>query len=237
MPGQPCDTSSWLTSAGMPTPEEARQRLFTCQSRANLGTKAANMAACDEQARQCMAAGGTRASCTPALAACRAATMINPLTQLHEAWTQQSSSGGVAPVLAVEPTLPAPDAALPVDAMNKLSSDGGSAWPIVAFAVVLAGFGVYKLFGKPKAHDLSGLSPRRRAALPAGAFVFPARRAWPLDTRKRAEAALRMSWWPQHAGVRCKVQKAVVEKFPGLKPTVERQRVNRGCSPRSCRCE
>lgn len=82
---------------------------------------------------------------------------------------------------------------------------------------------------------LAKLSEKKRAALPRGAFVFPERRAWPIDTKARAKTALSMSWWPGNIDARCKVQRAVVAKYPSLRRELASQRRRHKCG-RSCRC-
>jgi len=60
------------------------------------------------------------------------------------------------------------------------------------------------------------LTPKERAKLPAKAFVFPEKRAWPIHDLEHAKIALVWSTWPQHRKVAKTVRKAVFKKWPQL---------------------
>lgn len=59
------------------------------------------------------------------------------------------------------------------------------------------------------------LSTARRERLPAGGFVFPERRAWPIHDRPHAIKALQYAKWPQHKARRSEVLSAVAAEWGG----------------------
>ena len=66
-------------------------------------------------------------------------------------------------------------------------------------------------FRNPRAKKLS---KRARTFLPASDFVLPRERKWPIQDPAQAMTALTWSTWPQHKGVRGKVQHAVKSRYP-----------------------
>ncbi len=59
------------------------------------------------------------------------------------------------------------------------------------------------------------LATARRERLPASAFVFPGRRAWPIHDRAHAIKALQYAKWPQHKARRSEVLSAVAAEWGG----------------------
>jgi hypothetical protein len=107
--------------------------------------------------------------------------------------TTPSTSATTPPV-----TVPIPGAtpASPADAviLDEGSSGGLVArygiWPFVIGGTALAGLGVWFLMGGGSRMRANRITPRQRARLPKKAFVFPGRRAWPIDNARRAYAAI-----------------------------------------------
>lgn len=55
-----------------------------------------------------------------------------------------------------------------------------------------------------------------RGKLPKSAFAIPSKRLYPINTRKRAKAALSYSARPDTRGSYSTVRKAVIAKYPSL---------------------
>jgi hypothetical protein len=56
----------------------------------------------------------------------------------------------------------------------------------------------------------------KRSKLPASAFAIPSRRLYPIDTIKRARAALAYSARPDTRGSYSTVRRAVLKRYPSL---------------------
>lgn len=56
----------------------------------------------------------------------------------------------------------------------------------------------------------------KRKALPKSAFAIPSKRLYPIDTRKRAKAALAYSARPDTRGSYSTVRKAVLKRYPDM---------------------
>lgn len=67
-----------------------------------------------------------------------------------------------------------------------------------------------------RAVEPNRLTPRQRAALPKSAFVFPSRRAWPLDTPERAYAAIQLLKLGRMGSASdfAKVRNAIMKRHP-----------------------
>lgn len=60
------------------------------------------------------------------------------------------------------------------------------------------------------------IKARKRKSLPKSAFAIPSKRLYPIDTKKRAKAALAYSARPDTRGSYSTVRKAVLKKYPSL---------------------
>jgi hypothetical protein len=68
---------------------------------------------------------------------------------------------------------------------------------------------------------MAALTTAKRNSLPSSSFVFPKERAFPIDTRNRAKAAVAMgagarSGKPQSPARQATIRAAVSKKYPGL---------------------
>lgn len=63
------------------------------------------------------------------------------------------------------------------------------------------------------------LTAAKRRQLPASAFALPGKRKYPIDTKKRAKAALSYSARKDTVGSAKTVRAAVTKKYPSLKKT------------------
>ena len=64
---------------------------------------------------------------------------------------------------------------------------------------------------------LEKLSAAERDKLKPADFVFPDKRSWPIHDEKHAKTALVWATWPQYAGKKDQIVKAVLKKYPNLK--------------------
>jgi hypothetical protein len=69
------------------------------------------------------------------------------------------------------------------------------------------------------------MPPVKRSNLPKSAFAIPSRRAYPINTKARAKAALAYAARPTTTGHYATVRKAVLKRYPSLKQTGKRQAV------------
>jgi hypothetical protein len=67
---------------------------------------------------------------------------------------------------------------------------------------------------------MANLNTRRRNALPASAFAYPASRRYPIDTKARARNALARAAQPGTSGSYAHVARAVRRKWSDKIPTV-----------------
>jgi hypothetical protein len=58
---------------------------------------------------------------------------------------------------------------------------------------------------------------KQRNALPKSAFALPSQRKYPIDTKKRAKAALSYSARKNTTGSYTTIRRAVLKKYPSLK--------------------
>jgi hypothetical protein len=58
---------------------------------------------------------------------------------------------------------------------------------------------------------------KQRNALPKSAFALPSKRKYPIDTKKRAKAALSYSARKNTTGSYTTIRRAVLKKYPSLK--------------------
>jgi hypothetical protein len=65
----------------------------------------------------------------------------------------------------------------------------------------------------------------KRSKLPASAFAIPSKRLYPINTKRRARAALAYAARPTTRGSYATVRKAVLRRYPELKQTGRRQSV------------
>lgn len=61
------------------------------------------------------------------------------------------------------------------------------------------------------------LSARRRKALPKSAFVYPAQRKYPIDTKARARAAMSYGARKDTFGAASTIRAKVYKRYPSLK--------------------
>lgn len=76
---------------------------------------------------------------------------------------------------------------------------------------------------------MAKLSAARRKKLPASKFVYPKKKAYPIDTVKRARNALSRAADPNNAGSYAAVEKKVNRMYPQIatkhhKPTKRRRK-------------
>ena len=62
-----------------------------------------------------------------------------------------------------------------------------------------------------------------RSKLPKSAFAIPSKRLYPINTKKRARAALAYAARPTTRGSYATVRKAVTKRYPSLKATTGRK--------------
>jgi hypothetical protein len=72
-----------------------------------------------------------------------------------------------------------------------------------------------------------------RAKLPKSAFAIPSKRLYPINTKKRARAALAYAARPTTRGSYSTVRKAVLKRYPSLKASAGTSRPARGSVTRS----
>lgn len=73
----------------------------------------------------------------------------------------------------------------------------------------------------------------KRTALPKTAFAIPSKRLYPINTKKRARAALAYAARPTTRGSYSTVRKAVLKRYPSLKASAGTSRPARGSVSRS----
>jgi hypothetical protein len=74
----------------------------------------------------------------------------------------------------------------------------------------------------------------KRSSLPSSAFAIPSKRLYPINTKKRAKAALAYAARPTTRGSYSTVRRAVLKRYPELRQTGKRQSVGgRGSVKRS----
>lgn len=61
------------------------------------------------------------------------------------------------------------------------------------------------------------ISARKRRRLPRSSFALPSKRKYPIDTKKRAKAALAYASRSSTAGAYATVRRAVLRRYPSLK--------------------
>jgi hypothetical protein len=67
----------------------------------------------------------------------------------------------------------------------------------------------------------------KRTRLPKSAFALPSIRAYPINTKKRARAALAYAARPTTRGSYATVRKAVLKRYPSLRGAAPRGAVTR----------
>lgn len=71
------------------------------------------------------------------------------------------------------------------------------------------------------------ISAKERKRLPKSAFVYPSRRAYPINTKKRAISALGRAKNPRTKGNYNTVRAAVLKRYPSLRKNKRRRRGRR----------
>ena len=61
------------------------------------------------------------------------------------------------------------------------------------------------------------ISAKKRRSLPKSSFALPSQRKYPIDTKKRAKAALSYSARHDTAGAYSTVRRKVLKRYPSLK--------------------
>lgn len=72
-----------------------------------------------------------------------------------------------------------------------------------------------------------------RASLPRSAFAIPSKRLYPINTKRRARAALSYAARPTTRGSYTTVRRAVLKRYPSLKATAGTSRPAKGSVTRS----
>lgn len=62
------------------------------------------------------------------------------------------------------------------------------------------------------------ITARKRKSLPRSAFVYPAKRKYPIDTKQRARSALRLGAKRNTYGSAATIRRKVYKRYPSLKP-------------------
>lgn len=71
------------------------------------------------------------------------------------------------------------------------------------------------------------ISTKERRRLPASAFVYPSVKKYPINTKRRARAALRFSARRDTYGSYATVSRKVFRRYPDLKPKRKRKSTSR----------
>lgn len=66
---------------------------------------------------------------------------------------------------------------------------------------------------------MARLRANRRNKLPKGSFALPSKRKYPIDTKKRAKAALSYAARANTAGAYSTIRAKVLKRYPSLKKT------------------
>lgn len=76
---------------------------------------------------------------------------------------------------------------------------------------------------------------RKRSSLPKSAFAIPSKRLYPINTKRRARAALSYAARPSTRGSYSTVRSAVLKRYPSLKASSGTSRPKRGSVTKSAK--
>jgi hypothetical protein len=79
------------------------------------------------------------------------------------------------------------------------------------------------------------MATRKRSSLPSSAFAIPSKRLYPINTKRRARAALSYAARPTTRGSYSTVRRAVLKRYPALKATAGTSRPAKGSVTRSAK--
>jgi hypothetical protein len=71
---------------------------------------------------------------------------------------------------------------------------------------------------------MAKLKSKQRKRLPKSAFALPSKRKYPLDTKKRARAALAYAARSNTAGSPATIRRAVLKRYPSLKKKTSKRK-------------
>lgn len=74
------------------------------------------------------------------------------------------------------------------------------------------------------------ISTKRRKSLPSSAFAIPSKRLYPIDTTKRARAALSYAARPSTRGSYSTVRKAIAKRYGSNHPILQASRQRKGAT-------
>jgi hypothetical protein len=74
------------------------------------------------------------------------------------------------------------------------------------------------------------ISTKRRKSLPRSAFALPSRRLYPIDTPKRARAALSYAARPDTRGSYSTVRRAIAKRYGAKHPILQASRKRKGAT-------